>query len=74
MHKTYSSWGVAALVLYCVFVLVPPASILLGSSMLIKPMMVTIKGNEVLKSGKVYELPSWINDCSRGDQMLSEKK
>ena len=62
------SWSIAAVVLYVVFVLFPIASTILGSSMLIKPLMVTIETNEVLKSGKVYEIPDWINDCSRGDQ------
>ena len=61
------SWSIAAVVLYVVFVLFPIASTILGSSMLIKPLMVTIETNEVLKSGKVYEIPDWINDCSRGD-------
>ena len=70
MLDAYSSWSIAAVVLYCVFVLIPIASIILGSSMLIVPLMVTIETNEVLKDGKVYEIPDWINDCSRGDQLL----
>ena len=68
MNKDYSSWGVAAVVLYCVAICMPPASMILGSSMLIKPLMITVEANDVLKNGKVYELPDWINDCSRGDQ------
>ena len=68
MHKAYSSWSVAAVVLYCLAVCFPPASVILGSLMLIKPLKVTIEANEVIKNGKVFELPDWINECSRGDQ------
>ena len=68
MSKAYSSWGIAAVVLYAVSFCFPPCGIFLGTIMLNKPTMVTIEVNKVLKSGTVYELPAWINDCSRGDE------
>ena len=72
MRKDYKSWSIAAVVLYCVFICcIPNASMLLGTGMLIKPLMVTDEANEMLSSGKVFELPSWINDCTRGDQQFN---
>ena len=67
MHNNYRSWGVAAVVLYCLFVMGPPIGVILGSLMLIKPLMVTLEVNDILDSRTVYDLPSWINDCSATD-------
>ena len=58
--------------MYCVFVLLPPAAMIAGSAFLIAPYQITSKINEALESGKVFELPDWINDCSRGDQQFAE--
>ena len=58
--------------MYCVFVLLPPAAMIAGSAFLIAPYQITSKINEALESGKVFELPDWINDCSRGDQLFAE--
>ena len=68
MNKAFSTWSMAAIVFYSALFLMPPAAIILGSLMLIKPLMVTIEANELLNSGKAYELPDWINKCSGGDQ------
>ena len=70
MQEAFSSWSIAGLVLYLVFGFWPGLSVLLGSCMLIKPLMVVSKANEMLKSGTIFEIPDWINDCSRGDQQL----
>ena len=67
MHNNYRPWGVAAVVLYCLTVLFPPAGVIIGSCMLIKPLMVTLDVNEALNTRTVYDLPSWINDCSAID-------
>ena len=68
MHKTFNSNGViAAVVAYIVLIPVPPLAIIVGTFLLLEPMFITIEINDVLESGKVFELPDWINDCSRGD-------
>ena len=64
MHKNYRSWGVAAVVLYCLLAMFPPCGAIVGACMLIKPLMVTLEANDTLDSRTVYTLPSWINDCS----------
>ena len=48
MHNNYRSWGVAAVVLYCLCVMAPPLGVLVGSLMLIKPLMVTLEANRML--------------------------
>ena len=68
MKKAFSTWSMAAIVFYSAFFLMPPAAIILGFPMLIVPLMVTIEANEFLNSGKAFELPDWINECSLGDQ------
>ena len=71
--KAYSTWSVASITLYTVFMCVTPASIILGGLMLIKPMMVTIEANDILQNEKLYDLPAWINDCSLSDQKFPEE-
>ena len=70
MHNNYRSWGVTAVVLYCLFVVAPPIGVIVGSCMLIKPLMVTLEANDTMNSRTVYDLPSWINDCSASDQQF----
>ena len=50
MHKNYRSWGVAAVVLYCLGVVFPPVGAVVGACMLIKPLMVTLEANDTLNS------------------------
>ena len=73
MLKAYTSWSVAAVTLYSLFFLLPPVSAILGTFMMIKPLMVTLEVNEALDSGKFYELPDWINYCSNNDLWFLEK-
>ena len=72
MHDAYTSYGIGAVIMFCVFVLIPPVAMIAGSGFLIKPYQITSQINEALESGKVFELPEWINDCSRGDQQFAE--
>ena len=37
---------------------------------MIKPATLTIELNDLLKTEKTYEMPSWINECSADDQQL----
>ena len=50
MHKNYRSWGVAAVVLYCLLIIFPPCGAIVGACMLIKPLMVTLEANDILNS------------------------
>ena len=70
MHKTYGSYSIAALVILAVSCCLPPLAMILGTCLLIKPLIVTIEVNDLLQSGTVFELPDWINDCSRGDEQF----
>ena len=50
MHKNYRSWGVAAVVIYSFLFFVPPVGVVVGTCMLIKPLMVTLEANDILNS------------------------
>ena len=63
MVKVFSSWGIAALVLYLVFGLIPGLSVILGSCMHINTLKVVTEVNDTLKSGTVFEIPDWIHAC-----------
>ena len=74
MLKAYTSWSVAAVTLYSLFFLLPPASSILGTFLMIKPLMVTLEVNKALDSGKFYDLPDWINYCSSSHYIFDENR
>ena len=70
MRESYGSWAVAATFIYTFTFCVPPAGMIIGTLLMLKPSRLTIELNDLLKTQKIYELPSWINECSRGDQQV----
>ena len=71
MHDAYKVWGITALVIFCVSFFFPPCANFLGPLLLINPTKVTLEANKVLQSHTFYEIPEWINDCSREDQLIN---
>ena len=65
MYGDLGSWGVAATVIYVFSVVVPPVGMIIGSLLMIEPFFSVNNLNEQLKSETIYELPSWIDECSR---------
>ena len=70
MRESYGSWAVAATFIYCFTFCVPPLGMIIGSLLMLKPARLTFELNDFLKTETIYELPSWINGCSRGDQQI----
>ena len=70
MMDDLGSWGIAATVIYVFTIWVPPAGMIVGTLLMWKPAISANKMNNLLKSETIYELPSWINECSNGDQQL----
>ena len=68
MQKAISSFGVIALVVYAFTFLIPLVGMILGSLLMIKPMLATNELDDLLESEKVFDIPSWINQCSGESQ------
>ena len=67
MMNDLGSWGVVATVIYVISIIIPPAGMVLGTLMMLEPTFSVNKLNNQLKSETIFELPSWINECSRED-------
>ena len=62
VYKKFSGWALGA---YCLTAFsFPPAGVILGASILIKPYTTTQNLSDLFNTEKLYELPSWINECS----------
>ena len=67
MLASLGSWGVAATFIYTFTFFVPPVGMIIGGLLMITPATDVIRLNDLLKSGTIYELPSWVNECLRED-------
>ena len=68
MQKAISSFGILALVAYVFTFFMPFIGMILGSFLMIVPMLYTNELIDFLEEEKVFDIPSWINECSGESQ------
>jgi len=74
MYHAYHAWGIAAITVIPLSILAPYVAVVVAPFLFIVPTKVTLEVNQMLKSGTAFELPQWINECSRSDQQISEEQ